>query len=147
MLSLSNLQAVKKQRKKRVGRGNASGHGTYSTRGMKGQRSRTGGRKGLLKKGFKNILRRLPKYKGFRSLKPQPEIINLKELDKYFNNGDFIKPVDYKNKGLIKNLKSSIKILGAGELKKKLKVGAHQFSKTARAAIIKAGGEVIFLKK
>lgn len=148
MLTLHNLKrfANSKKAKKRIGRGNASGHGTYATRGSKGQRSRTGGRKGLIKKGLKATLQRIPKMKGFKSLKRNEEIINLKDLDKFFNTGAFCQPKDYLAKGLIKSVRN-IKILGEGKLTKKLKVAAHRFSKTAKAAIIKAGGEVVIIKK
>ena len=82
MLTLHNLKrfAKSKKAKERIGRGNASGHGTYATRGLKGQKSRTGGRKGLIKKGLKTTLQRLPKNKGFKSLKLKEEIINLKDF-------------------------------------------------------------------
>ncbi len=148
MLTLHNLKrfAKSKKAKKRIGRGNASGHGTYATRGLKGQKSRTGGRKGLIKKGLKTTLQRLPKNKGFKSLKLKEEIINLKDLDKSFSAGAICQPKDYLEKGLIKSPRK-IKILGDGKLTKKLKVAAHQFSKTAKTAIIKAGGEVIVIKK
>lgn len=147
MLTLHNLKKFSKstKKRKRVGRGNASGHGTYATRGMKGQRSRTGGRKGLLKKGFKVTLQRLPKNKGQKSFKTVREIINLDDLEKNFANGFFCQIKDYYEKGLIKDLVCRVKILGDGQLTKKLKVAAHNFSKKAKAAIIKAGGEIIIL--
>ena len=71
MLTLHNLQAKKKKitAKKRVGRGNASGKGTYSTRGMKGQRSRSGGKSGLTARSAKSYMLRIPKVKGFNSIK------------------------------------------------------------------------------
>jgi len=146
MITLSNLSAVKKKSKKRVGRGNASGHGTYSTRGIKGQRSRTGGRKRLVAKGFKNTLRRLPKNKGFKSLANRPVVVNLKDLAKHFFDGQLVRPIDLKNKQLIKDLSDPIKILGTGKLTKKLIISAQQFSKTAKTAIIKAGGQVKIIK-
>jgi large subunit ribosomal protein L15 len=149
MLTLHNLKKFNKSKKKRkrVGRGDASGHGTYSTRGIKGQRSRSGGKKGLKRKGLKNTLQSIPKNKGFKRIKPALEIINLKDLEKMFPNNSQCLLRDYKEKGLVKNNARRVKILGQGKISKKLKVTADEFSKTAKEAIIKAGGQAIFKEK
>lgn len=148
MITLSNLKRFPKSKKrpKRVGRGDASGHGTYSGRGQKGQRARSGGRKGLKLKGIKPIIKKLPKLKGFKSIHPKFEIINLETLEKKFSDGDVVRPEKMLEVGLIKSLKDNIKILGRGKLSKKLIIQAHSFSKSAEEAIKKAEGKVIKLK-
>ena len=86
MLSLHTIKPNKGETKKRkrVGRGNASGHGTYSGRGQKGQRSRSGGKSGLKRKGMKQILLQTPKLRGFKSDKPKNQVINLVDINKNF---------------------------------------------------------------
>ncbi|PIY78798.1 MAG: 50S ribosomal protein L15, partial [Parcubacteria group bacterium CG_4_10_14_0_8_um_filter_35_7] len=86
-LSLHNLKSRKRKKRKRVGRGNASGHGTYSGRGLKGQKSRSGGKKGLKLKGFKVIIQNIPKTRGFKSIHPKMEIVNTGDLEKKFKEG------------------------------------------------------------
>lgn len=128
-MDLSNLKAPKRKTKRRVGRGNASGVGTYSGRGSKGQRSRSGGKGGLKYKGLKMSLTKLPKSKGFKSLARELETINLKDLESKYKEGKLIE------------LKG-VKVLGQGELKKKLEIKASGWSKAAEDAIIKAGGKI-----
>jgi large subunit ribosomal protein L15 len=148
-LGLHNLKVskgAKKRKKNRVGRGDSSGHGTYSTRGLKGQRSRSGGKKSLKRFGMKAIRQSIPKYKGMKSLRLPKQIINLTVLQKYFNDGDVVDPkILFKNQ-LIDSNKLAVKVLGKGELKKKLTVQAHEFSVSAKDAIVKAGGEVVVLE-
>jgi len=144
-LKLHNLKPGKgsKKRKKRLGRGDASGKGSYSGRGLKGQRARSGGKGGLKLKGFKANIQNIPKLPGFKSLKPKLEVVNLKDLDKVFKDGEVITPVLLKTKGLVKTTKNGIKILGQGKLNKKLTIKANKFSNSAKEAIEKAGGKVI----
>lgn len=146
-LGLHNLKPAdgSHKRKKRVGRGNASGHGTYSGRGIKGQRARSGGKKGLKYKGLKANIRNVPKKRGFKSLKPKLEIVNLRDLERKCQAGDTIDPRVMLELGLIKNIKNGVKVLGEGKLSKKLTVKASGFSKSARDGIIKAGGRVELL--
>jgi len=146
---LHNLKVSKgsKTRKRRVGRGNASGKGNYSGRGIKGQRSRSGGTSGLKLRGIKGYLLKIPKSKGFRSLKLRPAAVNLKDLEKVFENGSVITPKALLAKGLVKTIKNGVKVLGQGELKKKLEVKANAFSKTAEQSIIKAGGQAELIAK
>lgn len=114
-LSTNNLKTNSPKRKiKRVGRGNASGHGTYSTRGLKGQKARSGS-SGLKLRGLKAIALRLPKVRGFHSHKEKSHIINISELDKYFKDGDKITPEILVAKGIIKNPNKKIKILNNGK--------------------------------
>ncbi len=91
-LQLHNLQPRPgaKKRRKRIGRGNASGHGTYSTRGMKGQRARSGGRSGLKKLGMKRIIASLPKLGGFTSHRPRAVGVSLVRLERVAQNGDTV---------------------------------------------------------
>ncbi|MDP3042839.1 MAG: 50S ribosomal protein L15 [bacterium] len=107
------------KKRKRVGRGNASGHGTYSGRGLKGQKSRSGGKNGLKRLGMKTTLLNIPKKRGFKSQKPKNQAVNLASINKYFKDGDVVNPQNLLKAGLIGAAKSSVKILGKGELKLK----------------------------
>lgn len=150
-LTLHNLKIAKgsKKKKRRVGRGNASGKGNYSGRGMKGQRSRSGGKKKLSLRGVKGYLFRIPKKRGFISSKDKMEVVNIRSLNSVAKENDSVTPKYLFNRGLITTTKKGVKILGQGELKKKLTVRANQFSRTAKDAIVKAGGkiEIIEIKK
>ncbi|MFA7662478.1 MAG: 50S ribosomal protein L15 [Patescibacteria group bacterium] len=132
--------------KKRVGRGGKSG--TYSGRGMKGQKSRTGGKGGLKIRAFKAQLQSLPKLRGFKSKFIRFTHVNLGVLEQKFNAGETVNLENLIAKGIIKNLehKSKIKILSKGELTKSLTVIADAFSKTAKEAIEKAGGKAEEIK-
>lgn len=143
-LSLHNLKPTGNSRKKRkrVGRGNASGYGTYSTRGIKGQRARSGGKGGLKIKGFRDRLLNTPKTRGFKSHQAKPVCLNLKDIDINFKSGEKISPRVLKQKGLISKINTGVKILGEGELKKKLVFENCQFSKSAKEKIEKAGGSI-----
>ncbi|MFH1564405.1 MAG: 50S ribosomal protein L15 [bacterium] len=144
--TLKTSQGAKKRKRNRVGRGNSSGHGTYSTRGLKGQKSRSGGKKGLKVFGMKMVRQRIPKYKGMKSFYQPVQAVNLSVLHKYFKDGDIVEPKILFKKQLIDSSRFAVKILGKGKLEKKLKVNVHQFSASAKEAITKAGGEVIVLK-
>ena len=143
-LGLHNLKPASGSRKKRkrVGRGNASGHGTYSTRGLKGQRSRSGGKSGLKLRGFKQRIKQTPKLRGFKSKNIPMEIANLRDLDLKFSDGSVVTPKELMKANLIKDTKFGVKILGDGKLTKKLTVKASCFSKKAKDGIIEAGGKV-----
>jgi len=146
-LKLYNLKPAKgaKKRKKRVGRGNASGHGTYATRGLKGQRSRSGGKGGLKFKGLKANIQNIPKLGGFKSLKPKLAVVNLKDLEKNFSDNEIVTAAKLKSKGLIKSIRPGVKILGMGKLDKKLILKVDKISESAREAVEKAGGKIILL--
>ena len=144
-LSLHNLKVNKKagKKKKRVGRGNASGHGTYSTRGMKGQRSRTGGKGGLKRLGLRNVILSTPKLKGFKSARPQNQAVNLRELNDNFTDGSKINPDSLMKKKLIRESKKPIKILGTGKLTlKNLEISRLKISDSAKAQIEKLEGKI-----
>jgi len=139
-MNLSNIRAPKKanENKKRVGRGMGSGMGKTSTRGHKGQRSRSGSR---MMRGFEGgqmpLHRRLPK-RGFTNIFRQEfNIVNLEKLE---GLGDTINPDVLRKAGVI-STKKPVKILGDGELKSAITVQAHKFSKSAQEKITKAGGK------
>jgi large subunit ribosomal protein L15 len=144
-LKLENLKPAygAKKKSKRVGRGDSSGHGTYSTRGAKGQRARSGGKGGLKLKGLKGNILSIPKLGGFRSLKHKLAIVNIKDLDKKFANNDIITTGKLVEKGLIKSAKFGVKVLGMGKLTKKFILKVNKISQTAKEALEKAGGQVI----
>ena len=130
-------------RRKIVGRGIGSGHGAQSTRGMKGQRSRSGfgGMTGF-EGGQMPLIRRVPK-RGFRhtAFAEQFDVVNIRDFDKNFKSKDAITPELLKEVGLVKGF-AKIKVLGDGELKNALTVKAHAFSAKAKELIEKAGGKV-----
>lgn len=132
--------AIKKR--KRVGRGNASGHGTYSTRGLKGQKSRSGV-SNLKRLGMKQVLLRTPKKRGFKSLALKDQVVNLSALNILFKDNEEINPKTLFEKNLVSAGKSIIKILGDGELKVKgLKFSNVKFSSKAKEQIEKLGGQI-----
>lgn len=137
-----------RRRRKRVGRGNASGHGTYSTRGMKGQRARSGGRSGLKKLGMKRIIAALPKLGGFTSRHPRPAAVTLRVLERSFQAGDTVSRATLKARGLVPTSARAVKIVATGTLTKKLIVGAElMLSHAAREAITRAGGSFALPEK
>ena len=134
-----------KKRKVRVGRGIGSGHGKTAGRGTKGQKARRNIHPGF-EGGQTPIHRRLPVKKGFRNINHvEYAVLNIGTLEASFESGAEVNPATIREKGLVGNVKDGLKILGHGELKKKLKVSAHAFSKSAQEKIEKAGGEVITL--
>lgn len=136
-LSLDNIKKNKgaATKRKRVGRGNASGHGTYSTRGQKGQKSRSGV-SGLKRLGMKSRLLQIPKIRGFKSKKPKNQIVNLDVISDHFKDRDVVSPQTLFNKGLIGARELPVKILGQGELKvKDIKFSGVKISKTVQGQI------------
>ncbi len=130
-------------KRKRIGRGNAAGQGTYSGKGLKGQNSRSGV-SNLKRLGMRQVLLRTPKSRGFQSLKPKNQVINLKLISATFKDGDTISPLSLLNKGLIEEEKGAIKILGQGNLTlKNLKFKHLKFSESVEEEIKKNGGEIV----
>lgn len=127
--------------KKRVGRGDSSGHGNTAGRGTKGQRSRSGSKIGAYFEGGQMPLsRRVPK-RGFRSVfRKRYAIINVEQLNR-FNDGETITPERLIEDGMIKKIMNGLKILSKGEINKKINVKAHKFSKEAINKIESAGGK------
>lgn len=137
--------AVKKR--KRVGRGPGSGHGKTATRGMKGQKSRSGGGKGPgFEGGQTPLYRRIPKLPGFKNpFKKVYSLVNVERLN-IFDQGAIVDPQVLQQVGIIKTTALPVKVLGRGELSKSLTVKAHQFSGSAAKKIEEAGGKVESLK-
>ena len=131
------------RRSRRVGRGDGSGRGNYSGHGMKGQKARSGG---SIRRGFAGgqlpMMKALPMLRGFTNIfRIEYEEVNLEQLER-FRKSSSVTPATLKEAGILKNEKKPVKILGRGTLDKPLKVFAHRFSKSARAAIESAGGSV-----
>jgi large subunit ribosomal protein L15 len=140
-------RGIKKYKaRKRVGRGPGSGHGKTCGRGHKGQGSRAGfSLHPTFEGGQMPLVRRIPK-RGFNNRWALTvAIVNIGELDKRFEDGDEINIETLKAKNLAKGTFDVLKVLGDGELTKKLKVSAHRFSKSAKDKIEKAGGETVVL--
>jgi large subunit ribosomal protein L15 len=147
MITLANLKPAKGavKKRKRVGRGTGSGYGKTAGKGMNGQKSRSGySRKRGFEGGQMPLLRRVPK-RGFTNVfRKEYNIVNLDSIER--SGLDEIKPEDFFEKRLVRNKRAKIKILGDGELKRKVKIHAHRFSKTALEKIEKVGGKAIFLE-
>jgi len=142
-MNLSSIGVPPGQRhpRKRVGRGMGSGHGKTSARGHKGQLSRAGsGHRRGFEGGQMPLQRRLPK-RGFRNIfRKRFAIINLKQIAKLGEAA--ISPELLVTRGVIKDLRAGLKVLGEGDLKGPVSVAAHRFSQSARDKILKAGGKV-----
>jgi len=156
LLNLSSLQpAQERVTRKRVGRGPGSGKGKFSGRGVKGQKSRSGSHK--MRAGFEGgqmpIYMRIGKQRGPTSKDAMPigpfrtetVPVNLRDLDR-FDAGDEVTPESLVEKRLIKNTKTDVKLLGTGEIAKKLVVRVHAISASAREKIEAAGGTVELLR-
>jgi large subunit ribosomal protein L15 len=157
-LNLSNLKPAQKRiDRKRVGRGMGSGKGRYAGRGIKGQKARSGSNK--MRPGFEGgqtpLNMRVAKQRGATSKDAMPigpfrtfmQPVNLRDLERVFADGDTVDVETLVEKGLVKNSRTDIKILGQGELTKKLSVTVHAFSGTAREKITAAGGNVTALRE
>ena len=139
---LSPAPGSKKSRK-RVGRGDGSGHGTYSGRGCKGQKSRSGYK---MNRGFEGgqlpLIRRLPRKRGFTNIfRTEYSIVNVGKLS-MFEAGSEVTPERLVVAGVVKSLQHPIKILAEGDINHPLVVKANRFSAAAKAKIEAAGGEV-----
>jgi large subunit ribosomal protein L15 len=157
-LNLSNLKPASARRaRKRVGRGLGSGKGRYSGRGIKGQKSRSGSHK--MRPGFEGgqnpIYMRLGKQRGPYSKDAMPmgphrtstQPVNVASLDERFEAGAEVTLETLVEKGLIKNIRTDVKLLGQGELTKKLSVTVHAASATAREKVEGAGGSLTLLRE
>jgi large subunit ribosomal protein L15 len=156
-LNLSSLKpAQARMARKRIGRGMGSGKGRYSGRGIKGQKARSGSHK--MRAGFEGgqmpVYMRLGKQRGPTSKDAMPigpfrtstVPVNVSALDR-FDDGAEVTPEALVEKGVIKNTKTDVKVLGNGELTKTLTVRVHAISETARKKVEKAGGTVALLKE
>jgi large subunit ribosomal protein L15 len=156
-LNLSSLKPAQGRKdRKRIGRGLGSGKGRYSGRGIKGQKARAGSHK--MRAGFEGgqmpVYMRLGKQRGSTSKDAMPigpfrtstAPVNVGALDR-FDDGAEVTPESLVEKGLLKNTKTDVKLLGGGELKKKLTVRVHAISASARAKVEQAGGTVSLLRE
>lgn len=139
--TLSPAPGSKKNRK-RVGRGDGSGHGTYSGRGCKGQKSRAGYK---MNRGFEGgqlpLILRLPRKRGFVNIfRTEYSVVNIDKLN-IFEPETEITPEKMMATGLVKSLRHPIKILGDGNINHPLSVKANKFTATAKAKIEAAGGK------
>src|SRR6478672_6363734 len=142
-MALNNLRPPKgaKHAKKRVGRGPGSGHGKTASRGSKGAKSRSGFR---FKRGFEGgqmpLHRRVPKRGFHNPFRVEYAVVNLDTLGEVFDAGSAVTPDVLRERGLVSDSRARIKVLGRGDLKKKLAVQAHKFSGSAASKIAAAGG-------
>ena len=157
-LNLSNLKPAQERKdRKRIGRGLGSGKGRYSGRGIKGQKSRSGSNK--MPAGFEGgqmpIDMRIGKLRGNTSADAMPigpfrtynQPVNVGDLEQRFETGTDVTLEALKDAGLVRKLSVDVKVLGEGELTKKLSVTAHSFSKSAIEKIEAAGGTVVRLRE
>jgi len=132
-----------KKSRKRVGRGDGSGHGTYSGRGCKGQKSRSGYK---MSRGFEGgqlpLIQRLPRKRGFVNIfRTEYSVVNIGQLNR-FEAGSEVTPERLVAAGVVKSLRQPIKILAEGDINHPLVVKANRFSAAAKAKIEAAGGTV-----
>jgi large subunit ribosomal protein L15 len=157
-LNLSNLQpAQPRKERKRVGRGLGSGKGRYSGRGIKGQKSRSGSH--AMRAGFEGgqmpLHMHTAKLRGNTSADAMPigpfrtysQPVNLRDLEARFDAGEEVTPESLKAKGLIRSIRKDVKLLGNGELSKKLAITVHGASAAAREKVESAGGTLTLLKE
>jgi len=144
-LRFTNMQAHQlktrgRSSKKRVGRGGKKG--TYSSRGMKGQKSRSGySKRATFEGGKSTLVARTKKLRGFISRNKDLQTVNLKMIEDKFKTGDVVNPQSLKDKGLINKLTTPVKVLSVGDIKKKLTFKDVLFSKSAKKKIENAGGK------
>jgi len=132
-----------KKKRKRVGRGDGSGHGTYSGRGCKGQKSRSGNK---MRPGFEGgqlpLIKRLPQKRGFVNIfRTEYSVVNIDKLG-IFEPGSEVTPEKMVAAGVVKSLRRPIKVLAGGEINHPLVIKANKFSAAAKAKIEAAGGRV-----
>lgn len=143
---MTSPKGAKKSRK-RVGRGDGSGSGTYSGRGLKGQKSRSG--KGAMTKfqgGQLSLLKRLPSIRGFNNIfRQEYSIVNVDQLSLFPENSE-VTPELLEQVGFVKDLKNPVKILGRGEIDVAITVSAQKFSASALRKIEAAGGAATVLE-
>ena len=142
-MSLNNLRPPKgaKHKKRRVGRGPGSGHGKTASRGTKGAKSRSGFR---FKRGFEGgqmpLHRRVPKRGFHNPFRVEYAVVNLETLSDVFDAGSSVTPELLRERGLVRDAKLPIKVLGGGDISKTLTIRAHKFSESAAKKIAAAGG-------
>jgi len=157
-LNLSNLQPAQARKdRKRVGRGLGSGKGRYSGRGIKGQKSRAGSH--MMRAGYEGgqmpLYMRTAKLRGNTSADAMPigpfrtstQPVNLRDLETRFEAGEEVTPETLKAKRLIRSTRKDVKLLGVGDLTKKLSITVHGASATAKEKVEAAGGTLTLLRE
>ncbi|MEF3691881.1 MAG: 50S ribosomal protein L15 [Candidatus Moraniibacteriota bacterium] len=148
-MQIHELKVKAKKTKKRIGRGGK--RGTYSGKGNKGQKARSGGNVDpLFQGGSTSLMKRLKKTRGFKAINPKKNILKLSQIEKFFADGEEINFASLVEKKVFRKseLKNGVKILTAGELKKKVIVGKDILvSESAAEVIKKAGGKVAVTEK
>ncbi|MDH4330816.1 MAG: 50S ribosomal protein L15 [Candidatus Moranbacteria bacterium] len=148
-MQIHELKVNKRKSKKRVGRGGK--RGTYSGRGMNGQKSRSGGNVDpLFEGGRSSLIQRMKKLRGFKAINAKKNNVNLDQIEQNFSDGDVINEESLLSAKLIKKSKdgNGVKILGDGKITKKIVVGKDVLvSESAKVAIEKAGGKFESEKK
>jgi len=145
-LSPSTIHPARGSQKtsKRVGRGAGSGKGTTAARGTKGQRARSGGTRGIARRAMKAMIQKVPKLRGFRSMYAKPQTITLTTLNGKFSDGDVVTPIVLHQKGLVRRADLAVKVLGTGELTKKITLKGCVATKSVIEKVEKVGGTVVF---
>lgn len=145
-MQLNDLRPAEGSRKnrKRIGRGNSSGHGTTAGRGTKGQLSRSGGGKGAgFEGGQQPLAMRLPKLPGFKNRNRVEYVpVNVSRIEDKFNDGDVVDTQSLIAAGIVKHEYDLVKVLGDGEITKKVTVKVDKVTPAAQAKIEAAGGKV-----
>lgn len=138
-MQIHQLRVKTQKPKRRVGRGGKKG--TYSGRGMKGQKSRSGAPiNPIFEGGRSTLIEHLPKVRGFKSMHPKNQIVKLENIGKKFKEGEIVNPRTLRGKKMIGKMGTAVKVLGDGEIKKKLTFEDCLISKSAKEKIEKAGG-------
>ncbi|MCK5211560.1 50S ribosomal protein L15 [Candidatus Parcubacteria bacterium] len=143
-LSMHTIKSAKgaQRKRKRIGRGNSAGQGTYSGRGLKGQNARSGV-SNLKRLGMKQVLLRTPKKRGFKSSKPKDQVLNLSAINKFFKDKETISPSVLQDKGIIDTINKGVKLLGDGKLlRKELKFKDIKMSESAKVQVEKMKGKI-----
>ncbi|KKT49953.1 MAG: 50S ribosomal protein L15 [Candidatus Jacksonbacteria bacterium RIFCSPLOWO2_02_FULL_44_20] len=145
-VKIHNLASVSKTKpKKRLGRGNSSGKGTYSTRGIKGQKARSGSG-GMRKRSvMRQLIKKIPKLGGFRTPGPLPVSLSLEIIQKFYEDGETVNRASLVAKRIItaRKARGIIKIIGNTKIKNRLLIEGIRLSKQAQSLIEKAGGSLL----
>lgn len=144
-MQIHELKLAARKDRKKIGRGGK--RGTYSGRGNKGQKARSGGNVDpLFEGGRSSLVERLKKLRGFKTIKVKKNNFNLNDLDRYFSNGDTVSAETLIKAGILSKIESvnGVKILGTGKLEKKLSIDKNiLLTQSAKEAVEKAGGKVL----
>lgn len=139
-ITLNTLNSYNKAKMMRRGRGNASGKGTYSGRGVKGQKARSGS-SGLREMSLRRMVQQIPKKRGFTPVGERYETVTLQTIERCFQNNAIITPKALQSLGLVKTRK--VKIVNKGDIKIKVNIKECKITQGARVAIESKGGTVV----